>query len=57
MGLAYKLTHNTVVRAGLGRSYFATNYSSTFQALSIVFPISGTQSVTPAQSYTTDFPS
>ena len=25
LGLAYKLTDNTVVRTGLGRSYFATN--------------------------------
>lgn len=56
LGLAYKLTQNTVVRAGLGRSYFATNYSSTFQALSIVFPISGTQSVSPNNIYQPTFP-
>jgi outer membrane receptor protein involved in Fe transport len=56
IGLAYKLTQDTVVRAGLGRSYFATNYSSTFQEMSIVFPISGTQSVTPNNIYQPIFP-
>jgi Carboxypeptidase regulatory-like domain/TonB dependent receptor-like, beta-barrel len=56
LGLAYKLTQNTVIRAGLGRSYFATNYSSTFQQLSIVFPISGAQTVTPANIYQAVFP-
>ena len=56
IGLAYKLTDKTVIRSGLGRSYFATNYSSTFQALSIVFPISGTQSVNQPNAYTPVFP-
>jgi hypothetical protein len=56
LGLAYKLTEKTVIRAGLGRSYFATNYSSTFQALSIEFPISGTQSVNQPNAYTPIFP-
>lgn len=56
LGLAYRLTNNTVVRAGLGRSYFATNYSSTFQQLSIVFPISGAQSVSQSNIYQPVFP-
>lgn len=56
VGLAYKLTNNTVIRSGFGRSYFATNYSSTFQEMSIVFPISGTQEVTPANEYQPSFP-
>ncbi len=56
LGLAYKLTNNTVVRAGLGRSYFATNYSSTFQQLSIEFPISGSQNVSPPDIYQATFP-
>lgn len=56
VGLAYKLTTNTVVRAGFGRSYFATNYSSTFQQLSIVYPIAPTQSVLPTSIYQPIFP-
>ena len=56
VGLAYKLTNDTVIRSGFGRSYFATNYSSTFQALSIVFPISGTQNVAQPNIYTPVFP-
>lgn len=56
VGLAYKLTNDTVVRAGFGRSYFATNYSSTFQALSIVYPIAPTQSVLQPNIYAPIFP-
>jgi hypothetical protein len=56
IGLAYKLTGRTVIRSGLGRSYFATNYSSTFQQLSIVFPISGTQTVAQTNIYQPVFP-
>ncbi|PYU93635.1 MAG: hypothetical protein DMG25_08890 [Acidobacteria bacterium] len=56
LGLAYKLTDNTVVRAGLGRSYFATNYSSTFQQLSIEYPIAPTQSVLQPNIYQPIFP-
>jgi hypothetical protein len=56
IGLAYKLTNQTVVRAALGRSYFATNYSSTFQALATVFPIAETQSVTTPNIYEGIFP-
>jgi len=56
LGLAYKLTDKTVIRSGLGRSYFATNYSSTFQQLSIVFPISGAQVVSQPNIYTPVFP-
>ncbi len=51
LGLAYKLTNNTVIRSGFGRSYFATNYSSTFQQLSIVFPISGDQDILQTNLY------
>lgn len=51
VGLAYKLTNDTVIRAGFGRSYFATNYSSTFQQLSIVFPISGDQDILQPNIY------
>jgi hypothetical protein len=56
LGLAYKLTDKTVIRSGLGRSYFATNYSSTFQQLSIVFPISGAQQVLQPNIYSPIFP-
>lgn len=51
LGFAYKVTNNTVIRAGLGRTYFATNYSSTFQQLSIVYPIAPTQSVNRVNIY------
>lgn len=56
LGLAYKLTQNTVLRAGFGRSYFATNYSSTFQQLSIEYPIAPTQSAPLANIYQPVFP-
>jgi outer membrane receptor protein involved in Fe transport len=56
LGLAYKLTENTVIRAGLGRSYFATNYASTFQTLAIVYPIAPTQSVPLTNIYQPVFP-
>jgi hypothetical protein len=56
LGLAYKLTNHTVIRSGFGRSYFATNYSSTFQQLSIVFPISGAQIVSQPNIYQPVFP-
>ncbi len=56
LGFAYKVTNNTVVRAGLGRSYFATNYSSTFQQLATVYPIAPTQSVNQPNLYTPVFP-
>ncbi len=56
VGLAYRLTNNTVIRSGFGRSYFATNYSSTFQQLSIVFPISGAQVVSQPNIFAPVFP-
>ena len=56
VGLAYKLTDKTVIRAAFGTSYFATNYASTFQALATVYPIAGTQSVTTPNIYEGIFP-
>ena len=56
VGLAYKLTDQTVIRAAFATSYFATNYASTFQALATVYPIAGTQSVTSPNIYEGIFP-
>ena len=56
IGLAYKLTNQTVLRAGLGRSYFATNYASTFQQLATVYPIAETQEVTTPNIFEGIFP-
>jgi hypothetical protein len=56
VGLAYRVTDQTVIRAGLGRSYFATSYASTFQALATVYPIAETQSETSPNIYQGIFP-
>jgi hypothetical protein len=56
LGLAYRLTDKTVIRSGFGTSYFASNYTSTFQTLSAVYPIMPTQSVSQPNLYTGLFP-
>jgi hypothetical protein len=56
IGMAYKLTDKTVIRSAFGTSYFATNYTSTFQQLVTVYPIAPTQSVSQPNLYTGLFP-
>ena len=56
IGLAYKVTQNTVIRAGLGRSFFSSGYDATFYHLTSFYPITAQQQVTQTNLYQTVFP-
>jgi len=45
VGIAYKATQKTVVRAGFGRSYFASNFGGLFFHMTSFFPIAAQQTV------------
>lgn len=48
VGLAYKLTSKTVIRAGFGRSYFISNYGGGFYFLTSTYPIATQQTISQA---------
>jgi len=56
LGLAYKITRNTVVRAGFGRSFFSSGYDATFYHLTSFYPITAQQQVPQTNLYQTVFP-
>jgi hypothetical protein len=56
LGFAYKLTQNTVIRAGLGRSYFSSGYDATFYHLTSGYPIVTQQQVSQTNVYQSVFP-
>jgi hypothetical protein len=56
LGVAYKLTQTTVIRAGLGRSFFSSGYDATFYHLTSGYPIVTQQSVQQTSIYQTLFP-
>ncbi len=58
VGLAYQLTSKTVLRAGLGESFFSSGYDATFYHLTSFYPIVAQQTVVPASgsSYADVFP-
>jgi len=56
LGFAYKLTQNTVIRAGLGRSFFSSGYDATFYHLTSGFPIVTQQQVSQTNVYQAVFP-
>ena len=56
LGLAYKLTQNTVIRAGLGRSFFSSGYDATFYHLTSGYPIVTQQQVSQTNVYQSVFP-
>jgi hypothetical protein len=56
VGFAYKLTKSTVVRAGLGRSFFSSGYDATFYHLTSFYPITAQQQITQTNLYQTVFP-
>lgn len=56
LGIAYQLTSKTVVRAGLGRSYFSSGYDATFYHLTSFYPIVAQQTINPASAYQEVFP-
>jgi outer membrane receptor protein involved in Fe transport len=45
LGVAYQLTDKTVLRAGLGRSYFSSGYDATFYHLTSFYPITAQQTI------------
>ncbi len=56
LGLAYKLTAKTVIRAGFGRSYFISNYGGGFYFLASTFPIATQQTISQANIRSAIFP-
>ena len=56
LGFAYKITQNTVIRAGLGRSFFSSGYDATFYHLTSGFPIVTQQQVSQTNVYQAVFP-
>jgi hypothetical protein len=52
VGFAYKILSNTVVRAGLGRSYFSSNYGGgVFGTLCCSFPVQTREDVNQVNDY------
>src|SRR5262249_17477083 len=56
VGLAYKLTSKTVIRAGFGRSFFISNYGSGFYFLTSTYPIATQQTISQANIRSAVFP-
>ncbi|HEV2379096.1 MAG TPA: TonB-dependent receptor [Terriglobia bacterium] len=56
LGIAYQLTDKTVIRTGLGRSYFSSGYDATFYHLTSFYPIVAQQTINPASDYQDVFP-
>jgi hypothetical protein len=55
VGVAWKLTQNTVVRAGFGRSFFSSGYDATFYHLTSGYPIVTQQAIAQTNIYQTVF--
>ena len=56
VGLAYKLTQNTVIRSGFGRNFFSSGYDATFYHLTSFYPIVAQQQITQTDLYQSLFP-
>jgi outer membrane receptor protein involved in Fe transport len=56
VGLAYKLTQNTVIRSGFGRNFFSSGYDATFYHLTSFYPIIAQQQITQTDLYQSLFP-
>jgi hypothetical protein len=56
VGIAYKVTNKTVLRAGLGRSYFESGYNATFATLCCQYPILTNQTISQTSEYSSIFP-
>ena len=56
LGIAYRLTSKTVLRAGLGRSYFTSGYDATFYHLTSFYPIVAQQNIQQPNLYQEVFP-
>ncbi len=56
VGFAYKLTEKTVLRGGLGRSYFINGFDAAFNHLDSSYPIAQAQVVNQSSLYAPIFP-
>ena len=56
IGFAYKLAQNTVIRAGLGKSFFSSGYDATFYHLTSFYPITAQQTIQASNIYQYIFP-
>ena len=56
LGIAYKLTQKSVIRAGFGRTYFGGNYDSVFYHLTSSYPIIAQQTIQQTNTYQPIFP-
>ena len=56
LGIAYRLTAETVLRAGLGRSFFTSGYNATFHQLTDFYPLIAAQDVNQPSIYQDVFP-
>lgn len=56
LGFAYRLTEKTVIRGGLGRSYFMNGFDAAFNHLDSSYPIAQAQVVNQSDLYTPIFP-
>jgi hypothetical protein len=55
LGIAYRLTEKTVIRAGLGRSYFLNGFDAAFNHLTTSYPIAQNQVLSQVNQYTPIF--
>ncbi len=51
IGIAYRLTQETVIRSGFGRSYFGSNYDGVFYHLTSSYPIIAQQTVNQVSQF------
>lgn len=56
VGFAYKVTEKTVLRGGLGRSYFMNGFDAAFNHLDSSYPIAQAQVIPQSSLYTPIFP-
>jgi hypothetical protein len=56
VGLAYRITNRTVIRAGFSTSYFASGYDADFYHLTSFYPITAQPDVTQVNEFTPVFP-
>lgn len=56
LGFAYKLTEKTVIRGGLGRSYFLNGFDAAFNHLDSSYPIAQAQVISQSSIYSPIFP-
>ena len=55
LGLAYKITEKTVIRAGLGRSYFMNGFDAAFNHLDSAYPVAQSQVVSQTSTFSPVF--